>query len=755
MKSRALILALLLAAGSVLALNVSLTLVQNPDGTYDTAFATGNKDPGSSVLAWDDACLDTALAGLSNGITGTGTTIDVRITCLTGTAKATATITVNHISGDADWSIAAGDDLTHSGVSAGVGVIELDATDSGNTALSDNQYAWQYTAAPSADTTAPPLVRGIEQTGAASGQVTLEFDESCDAFDGEAARGTEFYHFYIDESLDSSVASSACGTVQLSQTIVGASNGTPSTTQSGVDWAMSFAGAGIGGTTDQYIFRGAQFTGDVFVSAKIGTITGGGTFAKNGIAIVEDVTVTDSPACWLHYQKNGAVQMRYRSVAGNVTSQAFTQTITPPVWGALRRDLSANTCTGSYSTDGVTWILGGSAVVAMPATISAGAYITGQELGTNAIGDIDELNIHSLARFSHDLTIASAGTVKITADDNDDNESAKSGGLAAVPGAAGGSGLKWHPGHYEISDNGANLGQRIGYCNALSGESAVKGLQVRYVWKDFEPTEDVYDFSQLTAIVAACKAVDKRVIVELWTRTFGGSSSGPAPPYIQNIDGADTGVFATSGGWGVKIWDARIMDRLILLYEALAAQFDTETHFEMLATGETAQGNGTSAAGYTGSAFIAQYIRLMQAGRAAWPSTQLRIVGNWLSSPGGSLAQVAELLDVAVTEQWSVGGPDVIVGSFTHFQNVWTGTVEGTDYRGTLGIATNVEPGDLSSDTLQNIYDECAIGILACNYMSWMRYWATPTWASGILPFLQSNPTTITTCPTGWTCDTN
>jgi len=199
------------------------------------------------------------------------------------------------------------------------------------------------------------------------------------------------------------------------------------------------------------------------------------------------------------------------------------------------------------------------------------------------------------------------------------------------------------------------------------------------------------------------------------------------------------------------------MDRLILLYEAMAVQFDGETHFEMLATGETAQGSGSAASGYTSAAFVAQYIRLMQAGRVAWPKTQLRLVGNWLSNPGASLAQVAELLDVAVTEQWSVGGPDVLVGGFNHFQNVWTGTVEGTDYRALLGIVQNVEGLDLDASTRQQIYDECLAATLACNYMSWMRYWNAPKWAGvgGILEFLQANPTTIATCPTGWTCDTS
>ena len=109
MKSRAIVLLLLLFAVSAYSITISTTLVRNSDGTYDTAFPTGNKDPAAAVLAWDLLTL-TSATGL---ITTNAYNDDLNDCCLSGTAEATATITVETCSGDNagdnGWSITGGD----------------------------------------------------------------------------------------------------------------------------------------------------------------------------------------------------------------------------------------------------------------------------------------------------------------------------------------------------------------------------------------------------------------------------------------------------------------------------------------------------------------------------------------------------------------------------------------------------------------------------------------------------------------------
>ena len=318
---------------------------------------------------------------------------------------------------------------------------------------------------------------------------------------------------------------------------------------------------------------------------------------------------------------------------------------------------------------------------------------------------------------------------------------------------AGGNNIKWHPGHYEISDNGASLAERLVYIDELEGESAVLGLSVRYFWADFESTEGVYDFSTLTSLLTRSELRGKRLMLELWTRKFGTSSqSGIVPDYIRNIDGPDTGLFPTSGGFAAKIWDSRIMDRLIALWEAMALVFDAEPKFEMISPSETAQGNGTAGTGYTAAKFVTQNLRLMVAGRAAWPKTNLRYMGNFLTS--GSNAQAITLMEGVKNNQWTIGGPDIFGGSFTTFQQIFRGTIGGHDYRGEVGSAFQIEVTSLQTSTLQALYDR-GIDDLSNNYFPWLRFWVTPTWNDDILPFLQSNPTTLSTPPTGWTVDTS
>src|SRR5687768_16719950 len=57
------------------------------------------------------------------------------------------------------------------------------------------------------------------------------------------------------------------------------------------------------------------------------------------------------------------------------------------------------------------------------------------------------------------------------------------------------AGKKWHPGHYMIADNGSTLAKRLGYCDEIGELPYIKGLQVRYLWADFEKSQGAYDFS--------------------------------------------------------------------------------------------------------------------------------------------------------------------------------------------------------------------------------------------------------------------
>ena len=127
--------------------------------------------------------------------------------------------------------------------------------------------------------------------------------------------------------------------------------------------------------------------------------------------------------------------------------------------------------------------------------------------------------------------------------------------------SAGGSGVKWHPGHYGLSmsrftPNGAS---RIhsDWAAILGSDSRFVGVNGFYDWYHLEPTTPgVYDFSSIDNDIAWLNAnfPGKKLLIEVWTRDFCGHTALPTVPQDTNYgctkvpDYIISGAFNGSGG---------------------------------------------------------------------------------------------------------------------------------------------------------------------------------------------------------------
>ncbi len=218
------------------------------------------------------------------------------------------------------------------------------------------------------------------------------------------------------------------------------------------------------------------------------------------------------------------------------------------------------------------------------------------------------------------------------------------GNAAAAPSPAD---VKWHPGHYAFVQF-SELGQRHLY-------KEFKGIQKTYSWRALEPDKDRYDFSTIRADLAFLGKHDKRLIIQIQTKTFG-SGQNYCPAYLLASDYGG-GVYQTR--WGSSnpvIWDERVNRRLNALYAQLGAQLDREPFLEAVVIPESATTFETAdreKLHYTSDKYTRAVESGMQALKDAFPGT---VVIQYVNMPPESIQALA---DYSKAHGVGFGGPDI------------------------------------------------------------------------------------------------
>jgi hypothetical protein len=326
---------------------------------------------------------------------------------------------------------------------------------------------------------------------------------------------------------------------------------------------------------------------------------------------------------------------------------------------------------------------------------------------------------------------------------------------ASTP-VAGGVGIKWHPGHYMLVQRGDSsavlLSQRI---PEVCAEPAIQGLEYRVNWSDIETNEGQYNFRTLDDLYNALAACKKRLVVEVWAVKFNSQDpNNVVPPYMMTGAQYNGGVAITSGGYIARLWEAPVMDRLIALYSALAARYDSAPYFEGIVFSETA--TSRVAQNYSPTAWIAQLNRAVAALKVSWGHTNIVVFNNFIQ--GATEAQLSSVETSLRDNRAGTGGPDVLPPPHAlRGEMIYRGELGGHDFRGQLPAMFAVQTPELGGKeglfTPKQLYDHC-VGTNWCSHMFWVRNitngGSAQMWDTGILPFLRANPRTRETCPSSY-----
>ena len=261
---------------------------------------------------------------------------------------------------------------------------------------------------------------------------------------------------------------------------------------------------------------------------------------------------------------------------------------------------------------------------------------------------------------------------------------------------------------------------------AASLKPGVKGFMKRYRWKELEPTQGNYNFSEIQSDLTWAAANGVQLVVMIEDKSFkSGTPENPAPSYLVKYSAANMG-----GGHTMIRWNPTVVSRFKALVTALGARFDSHRAFEGIATQETApslSGTALNAHGYTPEKYRDAYIAMLTTAAAAMPTSRVFWYMNFM--PGNNSGSYLAAIAAAVAPKGVVMGcPDVAPDSkalqtrtyplFDQFKGKMPmfGQVEGLVYRHlheTSGYSTKYW-------TMTEIYN-FAKNEMHANYMFWVR----------------------------------
>jgi hypothetical protein len=269
--------------------------------------------------------------------------------------------------------------------------------------------------------------------------------------------------------------------------------------------------------------------------------------------------------------------------------------------------------------------------------------------------------------------------------------------------------VKWHPGIYVVGGDVMGLNGAAGYTTAkldsVSASGAV-GWKQLVTWGSIETSKGVYDFSKLDTLLAACKARNLRMAIEVgfgWYTTESiatATSNGQFPAYLA------TDTYAPASGNALlknsieiitRGWVSGVMDRWIALWQAIGAHYDSDSSVEDVQSTEFTT-NATGDADYSVSAYLTQLERFAATVPASFPHTMTTMVAN--SGLDNSSTQFQGLIAYMSSHRISLGDhdmrpdkwpPSLSSGRGTPGQRCAQGLDGCPDYRGVMAITSNDE----------------------------------------------------------------
>jgi hypothetical protein len=202
---------------------------------------------------------------------------------------------------------------------------------------------------------------------------------------------------------------------------------------------------------------------------------------------------------------------------------------------------------------------------------------------------------------------------------------------------------------------------------------SLEGAQLKYRWRELEPTRDRYDFSAIRADLELLQRHGKRLFIQLQDVSFDASIVN-VPAYLLADTAFHGGVAGqypreqdstSPQGYVARRWDPAVRARFHKLLQAMARELDGR--IEGINLPETSLEFGTTGRlhppGFTPASYRDAVIANMRALRAAFTKSVAMqyanfMPGEWL--PGDDKGYLRSVYVAAREMKLSMGGPDLL-----------------------------------------------------------------------------------------------
>ena len=272
------------------------------------------------------------------------------------------------------------------------------------------------------------------------------------------------------------------------------------------------------------------------------------------------------------------------------------------------------------------------------------------------------------------------------------------------------------------------------------------GAQIMYSWRNLEPSEGQYDFSDIKADVDYLAQHGKKLFIQLQDASFSPEYK-PVPNYLltDKFDGGVTGQYTDDGkleGWVAKRWNDAVHARFESLLLALGKEFDGR--IEGINLQETAIGvTATSDHSFSAARYIDGIKANMQALKTAFPKSTTMIYANFMPDewlPWDDKGYLRGIYDFGNQIGVGLGAPDLMVTRKNQLNHALAMMHENS-FAVPLGIA--VQDGNYIGETgtekvvkkrknLVPMLHAFAADFLKVNYMFWVNQ--QPYFSEDVLP---------------------
>lgn len=216
-------------------------------------------------------------------------------------------------------------------------------------------------------------------------------------------------------------------------------------------------------------------------------------------------------------------------------------------------------------------------------------------------------------------------------------------------------GLAFHPGYWVfVGGDGREKFEFLKECPEIVGVKKV------YTWRELEPAEGQYDFSEIEGDLKYCEALGKRFWLRIGHTEWSGRGKPKTPEYMWADPkyGGDSKWYGNfprgKRGWYPVFWNPHVKARWAALCEALGKRFNSEPYFEGFSLGETAVKRADEY-GWTRKGIEEAFKFNVLAAKKAFPN---KIVMQHINFAAYDLATFATWL---AGNGIGIGGPDVSV----------------------------------------------------------------------------------------------